>query len=365
MAANDACGLGHPDSIVIFRALQLGDMMCAVPALRVLRRHYRHAHIALISLPWCASFADRFDNYIDEFIAFPGYPGLPEIPPQLDAIPAFLAAMQARHFDVAIQLHGSGSYVNSIVQLFNARLTAGFFVPGDYCPDPARFMPWPDDANEISRYLQLMEYLGLPPGDTALEFPVTAADQAEFARLSLAHQLDQRPYVVIHPGAQLRSRRWPAERFAAIADGLPDDHVIVMTGSMSEMPIALTVMRAARRPIINLVGKTSLGALALLLHHARLLISNDTGLSHIAAAMRVSSVVVCSASDPQRWAPLDRQLHTVIYHEPVECRPCAYESCPIGHPCALAVTVEQVASAAQRKLAALTDNTLINTTELQ
>lgn len=343
--------LGQPESIVVFRALQLGDMLCAVPALRALRNAYPRARIALVGLPWCATFAARFASYIDEFIEFPGYPGLPEIPPRIDAIPDFLAAMQRRRFDAAIQLHGSGSYVNSIVMLFNAKTTAGFFVPGEYCPDAERFIAWPEHEPEIMRYLKLMEHLGIAPAGNALEFPLTPRDHDEYAQLGLAPRLKGKPYVIIHPGAQLRSRRWPPERFAEVASGLPDDHVVIITGSTAESPIAEAVEAAIKRDVINLAGKTTLGALAVLLQHARLLVSNDTGLSHMAAALRVPSVIVCSASDPQRWAPLDPNLHTVIYHQPVACRPCAHEQCPIGHPCALALTPERVLPAVHNKLA--------------
>lgn len=343
--------LGRPEAIVVFRALQLGDMLCAIPALRTLRRAYPRAHIALVGLPWCASFATRFACYIDEFIEFPGYPGLPEIAPDVAAIPPFLAAMQQRRFDAAIQLHGSGSVVNNLLMLFGAKCRAGFFVPGEYCPDPTRFMAWPGDRQEILRYTALMDYLGLESTGPELEFLSTPADRDEFARLELQPMLGGRPYIIMHPGAQLQSRRWPPERFAHIVRMLPDDYAIVLTGSAAERSVTSAVRAAAQRELIDLTGKTTLGALALLLQGAQLLVSNDTGLSHIAAALRVPSVIICSASDPQRWAPLNHALHSVVFHEPVQCRPCAHESCPIGHPCALQLPVERVMSAIRAKLA--------------
>lgn len=344
--------LDQPRSIVVFRALQLGDMLCAIPAFRALRHAYPDAHIALIGLPWCQSFVSRFAAYIDEFIEFPGYPGLPEITPRLTAIPAFLAAMQQRHFDAAIQLHGSGSYVNSIAVLLNAKRMAGFYLEGEYCPDPQGFMQWPENEPEILRYLKLMEYLGLSGADATLEFPLTAADRNEFNELRLDSILGGRRYIVIHPGAQLRSRRWPALRFAQVAESIPGDFAIVITGTADEQSIAESVQLSTKRDVVNLAGKTSLGALAVLLQNAQLLISNDTGLSHIAAALHVPSVVICSASDPHRWSPLDRSLHTVIFHQPVACRPCAHELCPIGHPCALELSVDQVTAVVLKKICA-------------
>jgi ADP-heptose:LPS heptosyltransferase len=96
-----------------------------------------------------------------------------------------------------------------------------------------------------------------------------------------------------------------------------------------------------RAPAVDLAGKTSLGGLAALVARARLVLANDTGISHIAAALQAPSVIVASGSDPRRWAPLDRRRHRVLWH-PAACRPCAHAACPIGHPCALGVSDERV-----------------------
>jgi len=96
-----------------------------------------------------------------------------------------------------------------------------------------------------------------------------------------------------------------------------------------------------RQAALDLAGRTTLGGLAALIARARLLVSNDTGVSHIAAAMRTPSVIVACGSDPRRWAPLDCELHRVLAHD-VKCRPCGHGECPIGHPCALGVSAGQV-----------------------
>src|SRR5512144_1501950 len=94
--------------IGILRALFLGDLLCSVPALRAARKLFPLAEISLIGLPWSADFVHRFSSYIDQFIEFPGYPGLPEREPDLEAIPGFITEIQARDFDLIIQMHGSG-----------------------------------------------------------------------------------------------------------------------------------------------------------------------------------------------------------------------------------------------------------------
>src|ERR1700709_1398809 len=96
------------NKIIVFRALQLGDMLCFIPAMRALRKAYPYAHIVLAGLPWAKSFAERFNNYFNEFIWFPGYPGLPEQVLNPVEFSKFLATVQGQQFDLALQMQGNG-----------------------------------------------------------------------------------------------------------------------------------------------------------------------------------------------------------------------------------------------------------------
>jgi ADP-heptose:LPS heptosyltransferase len=345
-----APALGEPREIAVFRALKLGDLLCVVPALRALRRAFPQARVTLIGLPWARSFTARFGRYLDAFLPFPGFPGFPEQPCDLGAVPSFLRAAQARRFDLVLQLHGSGALSNPLVMLLGARRAAGYRRLGDYCPDPERFFAWRPHEHEIERYLELLRRLGVPAADTALEFPLSDEDRAELAAAARATALPRRDYACVHPGAQLPSRRWPPERFAAVADALAADGLeVVLTGVAGEAELTRRVARAMRAPALDLAGKTSLGGVAALIDGARLLVSNDTGVAHVAAARRTPTVRICCGGDPHRWAPLDPSLHRVLHH-PVECRPCAYAICPKGHPCAHGVSAEQAVAAARALL---------------
>ena len=332
--------------IAVFRALQLGDLLCAVPALRALRHAAPQARITLISLPWARSFARRFSLYVDDFMAFPGHAGMPESEAQPHALPRFHAAARAQEFDLALQLHGSGGLSNPLTLALGAQRTAGFYLDGEACPDAATYMRWDPREHEVLRYLRLLSQLGIAQQGEQLEFPLGPGDRAELARTLPG--LQPGSYVCIHPGARLPSRRWPPQRFAEVADSLAaDGWTIIVTGSAEERTLTSAVIAAMQAPAIDLTGRTSLGALAALIASARLLVCNDTGVSHVAAAVGTPSVVVCSGADPGRWAPLDRQRHRVL-HADVPCRPCAHPVCPIGHPCALHVGSEQVLAAASR-----------------
>jgi ADP-heptose:LPS heptosyltransferase len=342
-----------PRSVAVFRALQLGDLLCAVPTLRALRRGFPGAHIALIGLPWARDLAARFPAYIDEFVEFPGFPGLPERRCEPAEVLEFLRAAQEREFDLALQLHGSGELSNPLVALLGARRVAGYFRQGLYCPDARGFLEWRDDEPEVQRGLRLLATLGVAPAGLELEAPVRVADRQELAALAPEHVLARGSYVCLHPGAQLPSRRWYPERFAVVADGLAERGLrIVITGTAGEAEIARDVARRMRAPTLDLVGKTTLGALTALIDGARLVVANDTGVRHVAAARGTACVAVACGSDVRRW-PATEPLHRVLYAD-TPCRPCLHVSCPVGHACAHGVDSREVLAAADELLALAT-----------
>ncbi|MGI8549257.1 MAG: glycosyltransferase family 9 protein [Dehalococcoidia bacterium] len=300
-AFSSALGL-EPASIVIVRALQLGDLHCPVPALRSLRATLPRATITLIGLPWARDFVQRFDRYLDGFLEFPGYPGLVEQSPEIQRIPAFLEMVQRRHFDLALQMHGSGGISNPLTLLLGARETAGFYVPGQFCPDERLFFPYPDQEPEIVRHLRLLQGLGICMGETSLEFPIRGQDRLELQPLLAEAGLRAGHYVCIHTGARDGARRWPPERFAAVGTMLMRrGDQVVLAGSREEMDLVYAVAAALPQPPVIAAGRTSLGALAALFASARLVVCNDTGVSHLADAIGTPSVVIVSASDLVPW----------------------------------------------------------------
>src|SRR5690349_18761415 len=111
--------------IAILRALYLGDLLCATPALRALRERFPGAEITLIGLPWAAEFVAR-SPHLDQFLPFPGWPGMDDEPPDPAGREPFLAAARAARFDLALQMHGSGVTSNDIVAALGARITFGY-----------------------------------------------------------------------------------------------------------------------------------------------------------------------------------------------------------------------------------------------
>ena len=301
------------NTVAILRALQLGDLLCAVPAWRALRKALPSARITLIGLPWARGFVHRFGAYLDDFIEFPGYPGLAERAPQIQDIPNFESDVQRRRFDLVLQMHGDGSITNTIVGRLRGKVTAGFFPGGSLCSDPTFFCPYPDDQQEIRRHLRLMQHLGIPLDGEQLEFPLSSVDYRALEALQEAAALQPQQFVCVHVGGRAPERRWPAAHFGRVAQAIANmGFTIVLTGTAQESPLAETVAGVVSAGLINLVGRTDLGTLGALVSRARILVANDTGVSHLAAALGVPSLIICTGSDPNRWGPLDRWRHRVV-----------------------------------------------------
>lgn len=344
--------MSPPQSIAVFRALSLGDLLCAVPTLRALRRGWPHARVTLIGLPWARELAARFPVYIDEFVEFPGFPGLPGLPERRrepQAVLDFLRGAQERRFDLALQLHDSGELSNPLVALLGARRTAGYFREGHYCPDPAGFLPWRDDDPDVERGIRLLAALGVASNGLDLEAPVLPADLRELAAVVDERELPRGSYVCVHPGAQLQSRRWYPERFAVVADALAARGLrVVVTGTGGEAVLARRVVERMRAPAVDVVGRTTLGGLTALVDGARLVVTNDTGVRHLAAARGTPCVAVACGSDVRRW-PASGTAR--LLHAEVPCRPCLHDRCPVGHGCANGVESRDVLAAADELLA--------------
>lgn len=296
--------------IAIFRALQLGDMLCAVPAFRALRAAYPLAEITLLGLPWEASLVKRFPQYFDKFLHFPGYPGLPEQEFNEHAWASFKQQIQNENFDLILQMQGNGNIVNEMLAGISSAAIAGFHSKGNYMPGDL-FLEYPTGISEIERHLLMLENLGISSKGTELEFPVFESEIRSLDSLNLP--VSPKKYVCVHPGSRGSWRQWPPDHFAALADECAEmGFAIIITGTWEEAEITEKVKSLMKYKAVDLTGKTGLGEVAQLIKDAALLISNCTGVSHIAAATKTPSIVISMDGEPERWGPLNKKLHKTI-----------------------------------------------------
>ncbi|MCX6215319.1 glycosyltransferase family 9 protein [Spirosoma sp.] len=312
--------LGYPPRrIAVFRAIQLGDLLCAVPAFRALRAAFPDAHIALIGLPWAKEFVASYPRYFDEFIPFPGWPGLPEQPVDPVKTVLFLQQMQNRHWDVVLQMQGNGTLVNAMLSLVNAKALGGYYPAGtkseEWAARTGLFFDYPVKSHEVHRHTSLMTFLGIASQGDALEFEPNETARQQALTVLTECRLKPGQYICIHPGG-VSGRRWPVHRFAEVADALMDKgYTVVLTGTAGEIPIIDEVQSRMEHPAVSLAGRTSLATLGAILQFTALLVSNDTGVGHLGTACHTPSIILFTSADPAEWGPLDTSRHRVIYED--------------------------------------------------
>jgi ADP-heptose:LPS heptosyltransferase len=332
----------HRVAIVRLR-VGLGDLLCSVPALRALRAARPDLDVTLVTWAEMAPVVDRMRAYVDHLLPFPGFPGIPDRPVDHTAWEPFLRA--AAGFDLAVQSYGDNIAANEVCRALGSRLVGGFWPTGAPGEPPPFHLRYPRHLHETWRHLRLFAHIGMPVNEraesAALEFPAWPADRVDDARLRERHRLVPGGYAVVHPGATALSRRWPAEQFAAVVDALADRGLrVVVTGVAAEREVTGAVVRQARCRPLDLTGATSLGGYALLLRHAALVVCNDTGTAHLAAAVGTPTVTVFLSSDPVRWAHAGERHRSA--RTAVGCNPCHYLTCPIDFRCATRLPVRQV-----------------------
>jgi lipopolysaccharide heptosyltransferase II len=202
--------------------------------------------------------------------------------------------------------------------------------------------------HEVERQLDLVGAVGWGASDRRLRLDVPAAAAAEVERRLRALGLDGRGarWAVVHPGASAPSRRYPLERFGTVVRTLAGRHGwrFVLTGSRGEIPLLERLCAEAPEKTVSLGGELSLAQLAALLERAPLLISNNTGPVHVAAAVGTPVVDLYALTNPQHtpWEVPNR----VLFHE-VTCAPCYRSVCPEHHHlCLKGVEPERVVEAA-------------------
>jgi ADP-heptose:LPS heptosyltransferase len=299
--------------IAVIQALGLGDFLCTTPALRALRDRFPGASLTFVGSPW-AEEAIRRSPLIDRYLPFPGWPGIAEWPVDDGRLDAFLATARAHDFDLAIQMHGSGVASNGFLGALGARTTLGYR-PGEEPDDRlGHSLPWVEDEPEPLRWLSLVALVGAEPAPTRPEFQVLPPDEERATMLLEAFDRRGGPLVALHAGAKDPARRWPAERFSLLARRLVVEQGarIVLTGGPGDRELTVSIVAEVGGNVLDLAGQTDLGTLAALLARCDLLVTNDTGVSHLAAATATPSVVLFGPAHPARWTPLDRARHRAI-----------------------------------------------------
>jgi ADP-heptose:LPS heptosyltransferase len=279
----------RPEGGIVFayRALGLGDFLTAVPALKGLRRAFPRADLVLAGRRSLAALA-LHTELVDRVIA---------------TEPFRVVDLGGRDVGLGVNLHGRGPQSHAVVLGVHPRRLIAWEHP---LVAMSYGMPrWRRDEHEVARWCRLLTTCGVPadPADLGIEPP--AAEVPQWAHGA----------TLLHPGAESPARRWPPERFAAVARSeRAQDRAVVVTGSPEESGLAHDVAQAAGLPAASVVaGRTSVMELAAFVAVAGRVICGDTGVAHLATALATPSVVLFGPTSPRHWGPPARSIHRVLW----------------------------------------------------
>jgi heptosyltransferase II len=321
----------------------VGDAVMAVPALRELRRVLPQAHITLVSRSGAADiFVDG--DFVDEVLIYDRQ-GLASVWNQV-------REWRQRNFDLAL-LFQNAFEAAAIAFLSGAPARIGYDTDrrGFLLTHSLRSPAWKDERHESFYYLNVVAELErLLSGQTRSDASAPrfdlyiSEDRKRQAFRFLKEQgarLDAR-LIVLCPGSiNSRAKRWPAERYAELADRLAETGVnVALIGSPGELEVSNQVCEHARSRPIVLTGQTTVGEAMAIISIADVLITNDTGPAHIGAALRTPTLVIFGPTNPLTTYPLSDAAE-IIRRAP-DCAPCMLRDCPIDHRCMTAITPADV-----------------------
>lgn len=315
----------------------VGDAVLCVPALANLRKALPRAKISLLVKPWVVGLFEE-NPHIDEIILHEDRHRVPWGKLRL------AAELRARGFELAILFPNS---FESALVAFLAGIPhrVGYEADGRGILLTVRV----DRDEELLRrhqvdyYVNLLQAVGLDRGERDPIFIVSKKEEAEAIQILLGEGVGEDDVIVgLNPGSVHGSaKRWPADRYATLADQLSRRGArVLLLGSSKEADVIARVQSLMQSRAVNLAGKTSLRLLAAILGRCRVLVTNDTGAMHVAAAVGTPVVAIFGPTDPRVTSPVG-EFHRILRHPP-PCAPCLLRECPIDHRCMTAISVEEV-----------------------
>jgi heptosyltransferase-2 len=321
----------------------VGDAVMAVPALRELRQLLPQAHITVVSRPGAADILIDAD-FVDDVLVYDRQ-GLASVWNQV-------REWRRRKFDLAL-LFQNAFEAAAIAFLAGVPIRMGYQTEqrGLLLTHSLPLPDWKDERHESFYYLNIVAELGglvsaKPKVETTEpRFDLRVSEDRKQEALQFLRDQGARtnaPLAVLCPGSiNSRAKRWPAERYAELADRLTESGAnVALIGSAGELDVSKEVCEHARHRPIVLTGKTSVAEATAVISIADVLISNDTGPAHIGAALHTPTLVIFGPTNPLTTYPFSAAAE-IIRHPP-DCAPCMLRDCPIDHRCMTAITPEEV-----------------------
>jgi lipopolysaccharide heptosyltransferase II len=328
--------------VVVRTPTWVGDAVMSVAALRELRRIFPNAHITLVSPPGTSDIFVDADFADEVLISERGIFSTLNIARE----------WRQRQFDLAVLFQNAFA---AAATAFLARVPQRVGYDSDrrgvLLTSSLPLPDWRDRRHESFYYLNIVAeveqmFFGTSAiADTEPRLDLYVSEERKEAARRILQQASAqfgKPLAIICPGSvNSRAKRWPADRFADLADQLIDAGMnVVMIGSPGELEVSKEVAaRAARQPI-NLTGKTTVAEAVAIMSIADVLVTNDTGPAHIGAALNTPTLVIFGPTNPLTTYPLSATAEMI--RRPPDCAPCMLRDCPIDHRCMTAISPDEV-----------------------
>lgn len=333
--------------IVVRATNWVGDAVMTVPALREIRRLFPDAHITLATRSWAEGLFEDAD-FLDDLMVHEGS--------RLRSVIHQVREWRRRSFDLAIL------FPNSLETALVASLAAVPLRIGYATESRRKLLTHPLDLpqsrnseHEVYYYLNIvarLEWFVDGTQNFLNRQPDASLEVSENRKLGARDLLRAngiggttraRPLIALCPGSiNSRAKRWPADRYAVLADRFIDEYRadVLLIGSAAEQQVSLEVSGRMRNKPVLLTGKTELKELVAALSQVDLLVTNDTGPAHISAALGRPTLVIFGPTNPSTTRPFS-PFAEILRHPP-DCAPCMLRDCPIDHRCMTAISPDEV-----------------------
>lgn len=341
--------------VVVFRIGHIGDITCALPALRAVRRAYPEAHLTLLTStgrrnsPGARELLEGVD-WIDEIRCY-------EAGDIATLGGRWRLAMDLRHrrFDVWLNLSASlSSPLREFRDMIFARLAGARWARGWHIDT----LHWARQAqsehlafpNEVDRVLTIVDRAGFPAGPVEFALPRTAAAQARVNTLLPAGGATG--WVALAPGAKRSTNRWPPERFAEVGAWLAARGArVVLLGGPVDAEECARIAATIGPSALSFAGQLTLPESCEVLRRCRFAICVDSGVQHLASAVGTPTISLFSFWQLRgKWHPYGAR--NVVLQKWVPCHTCFLDRCPHDNRCMKAIEVDEAIRHAMKKLAA-------------
>lgn len=328
------------DKILVRSTNWIGDVILTFPAIATIRKNFPRSYIAMLSRPWVAPLLEN-NPEVDEVILYDHNRIHNGILGKL----GLAKALREKGFDLAV-LFQNAFDAALIAFLAGIPIRAGYNTDarGPLLTNKVMLDKAVLKKHQSYYYLEMLKALGM---DIVDDNPVIeVSDEARKRATEILDSINiqnSELLIGINPGAYFGSaKRWLPERYALLSDMINKDFggKILLFGSGEEKAISEMIRCVAKSDVVDLVGKTSLLETMALIEKCSLFITNDSGLMHLAAALRIPLIAIFGSTDPFTTSPLGNS--SIIIRKEMSCSPCLKRECPTDHQCMRLIEADEV-----------------------